>query len=102
MARVYGSTVFAAPIERVWALLRDFNGHESWHPAVAESRIDFDEPADKVGAVRHFRLRDGARLREQLLALSDRERSFRYFIVEAPVALNDYVAQKRLKEVTGE
>jgi NADPH:quinone reductase-like Zn-dependent oxidoreductase len=100
MARVYGSTVFSAPVERVWALLRDFNGHESWHPAVAESRIDHDEPADKVGAVRNFRLKDGARLREQLLALSDRERSFRYFIVEAPLPLNDYVAEMRLKPVT--
>ena len=100
--RLVASTVFAAPVERVWALLRDFNGHESWHPAVETSRIEHGEPADRVGAVRDFRLRDGARLREQLLALSDRERSFRYFIVEAPVPLRDYVAEMRLRPVTGE
>ena len=41
----------------------------------------------------HFRLRDGGRIREQLLSLSDRERSFRYFILEAPVPLRDYVAE---------
>ncbi len=102
MARVFGSTIFAQPIARVWALIRDFNGHESWHPAVERSRIEFDEPADKVGAVRRFRLRGGGEIREQLLALSDREHSFRYFIVEAPVALRDYVAEMRLKPVTGE
>jgi NADPH:quinone reductase-like Zn-dependent oxidoreductase len=102
MARVFGSAIIAAPIARVWALIRDFNGHESWHPAVARSRIEADEPADKVGAVRRFRLRGGGEIREQLLALSDRDRSFRYFIVEAPVALRDYVAEMRLKPVTGE
>ena len=102
MARVLASTTLAAPVARVWALLRDFNGHEAWHPAVERSRIDFEEPSDKVGAVRHFRLRDGGQIREQLLALSDRDHSFRYFIVEAPVALRDYVAEMRLKPIVGE
>ena len=102
MARVFGSAIFAAPVAHVWALIRDFNGHESWHPAVERSRIEADEPVDKVGAIRRFRLRGGGEIREQLLALSDRDHSFRYFIVEAPVALRDYVAEMRLKPVTGE
>ena len=102
MARIVASTTISAPIARVWALLRDFNGHEAWHPAVERSRIDFEEPSDKVGAVRHFRLRDGVQIREQLLGLSDRDHSFRYFIVEAPVALRDYVAEMRLKPILGE
>ena len=34
------STVIDAPIDEVWQLLRDFNTHDRWHPAVAVSRIE--------------------------------------------------------------
>ncbi len=100
MATVVRSTVIDAPIEAVWAVLRDFNGHDRWHPAVAESEIENGEPADMVGAVRHFRLADGAVLREQLLALNDRVHSFTYCLLEAPIPLIDYVATVSLKPVT--
>ena len=29
------STVIDAPVEQVWAVLRDFNLHDKYHPAVA-------------------------------------------------------------------
>ena len=69
MIKVEKSTVIDAPIERVWTVLRDFNGHDRWHPAVKESRIEECRPADAIGAVRRFRLSDGSTLRERLLAL---------------------------------
>jgi NADPH:quinone reductase-like Zn-dependent oxidoreductase len=50
--------------------------------------------------VRDFQLADGARIREQLLALSDFETSFTYCILEAPVLLRNYVARVRLRRVT--
>ena len=100
MVKVDKSTVIDAPIERVWAVLRDFNGHESWHPAVAESRIENQNPADKIGAVRNFRLEDGGVLREHLLALSDREHSFSYCLLDTPIPLFNYVAHVALKPVT--
>src|SRR6266542_1905303 len=59
MARVYVSTVVNARNDRVWARVRDFNGMPNWHPAIAESRIEGGEPADKIGCVRDFRLRNG-------------------------------------------
>jgi NADPH:quinone reductase len=102
MTRLRCSTIIEAPIDRVWTVLRDFNGHDRWHPAVELSEIELDEPSDKVGCVRKFRLRDGAVLREQLLSLSDRDRSFCYFIVEAPVPLHGYVADMRLLPVTSD
>ena len=71
MARVYTSSVINASAARVWARVRDFNGLSNWHPAIAESRIENGEPADKVGCIRNFSLRNGDRLREQLLGLSD-------------------------------
>jgi NADPH2:quinone reductase len=102
MVEVRRSTILNAPLEQVWETLRDFNGHESWHPAVAASRLEEDASGDWVGAVRDFRLADGSRIREQLLALSDRETSFTYCILEAPVLLRNYVAEVRLRPVTSD
>lgn len=100
MPKVYRSTVIDAPIETVWALLRDFNSHEAWHPAVAQSRIEGARASDQVGAVRSFRLASGAQLREQLLKLSDRDHSFTYCILDSPIPLVGYVATVRLRRVT--
>ena len=97
---VVRSAVIDAPIDRVWALLRDFSCHHRWHPAVARSRMENDLDGDVVGGVRRFSLADGAELREQLLRHSDRERAFTYCILDSPLPLFDYVATVRLKPVT--
>ena len=60
MARVYVSSVINGRSDRVWAGVREFNGHERWHPAVAKSAIERGQSADKLGCVRRFVLRDGA------------------------------------------
>ena len=100
MQRVTRSAIIDAPIDRVWEILRDFNSHTAWHPVVAESLIEGAEPSDRVGCVRNFTLRDGARVREQLIALSDRDYRFTYCILEADVPLDHYVATVQLKPVT--
>ena len=100
MVRVRRSTVLNAPIDAVWRVLRDFNGHDRWHPAVATSRIEHGLRSDQVGAVRDFRLGGGERIKEKLLGLSDKDHSFRYTITETDVPLQNYVAEVRLKPVT--
>lgn len=100
MQRVVRSTIIDAPIERVWAVLRDFNSHDQWHDAVDVSRIEGNERSDQVGCVRSFTLSDGSRIREQLLTLSDTEHKSTYCIVEATVPLQRYVAALTLKPVT--
>ena len=100
MVKVCQSTIIEAPIDEVWAILRDFNGHDRWHPAIAFSEIEGGEPVDAVGSVRHFRLNDGGELHEQLLALSDKDRRLSYCLLEAPLPLMGYVASLRLKPVT--
>ncbi len=96
------STVIDAPVEAVWAILRDFNGHQAWHPAVSRSVIENGEASDQVGCVRSFRLQDGSRVREQLLYLSDAKRGFSYCILEAQAPLRNYVASMRLRPVTSD
>ena len=100
MIRVTRSAVIDAPIERVWEVLRDFNSHDQWHPAVAQSEIEGGETSDQVGCVRNFTLKDGNHIREQLLALSDRDHISTYCILDATLPLQRYVATVQLKRVT--
>ena len=100
LQRVVRSTIIDAPIERVWAVLRDFNSHAQWHRAIEASHIEGGERSDQVGCVRSFTLKDGHRIREQLLTLSDTEHRSTYCIVEATVPLQRYVASVTLKPVT--
>ncbi len=100
MPRVIRSTVIDAPVAEVWRVLRDFNSHRGWHPAIVDSVIEDGQAPDSVGAVRRFRLTGGAVLREQLLSLSDRDFALSYCILDAPLPLFGYVAHIRLKPVT--
>lgn len=100
MPKVIRSTVIDHPIDAVWAVLRDFNGHDRWHPAVADSIIERGQTSDRVGCVRRFHLKDGSELRELLLTLSDADMAFSYCLLETPVPLLNYVAHVRLAPVT--
>ena len=100
MIKVYTSSVIEAPADRVWAQVRDFNGLPRWTPFVAESRIENGMPADKIGCVRNFRLRDGGVIREQLLTLSDYDYQCSYAILESPMGVENYVATLKLTPVT--
>lgn len=100
MPDVFKSAVIDAPIGKVWGLIRDFNGHDQWHPIVRDSHIEGGGPADRIGCVRNFHVQDGAHIREQLTALSDQDHSFSYCILEAEVGLLNYVAHMKLIPIT--
>src|ERR1700722_128728 len=100
MAKVYASSVIPAPVSAVWAVVRDFNALPKWTPFVAESRIEQNAPSDKIGCIRNFRLKNGGRIRERLLALSDYEMSCTYAILESPMGVENYLATLRLIPVT--
>ena len=100
MVKVYQSTVLNAPADRVWRDLRDFNGLANWHPLIVLSRIEKDHPADKVGCVRNFQLKDGSRIREKLLSLSDYDYTCTSAILDSPMDLRDHFATLRLFPVT--
>lgn len=100
MVKVYTSSVIDAPAAEIWDRIRDFNGLPSWHPGIADSRIELQQPADKVGCIRNFTLKDGGRIREQLLALSDYDFSVTYSILESPMGVSNYIATLKLTPVT--
>src|ERR1700681_442754 len=100
MTKVYVSRVIPAQPGAVWAIVRDFNALPDWTGFVAESRIEQNFASDKVGCIRNFRLKDGGRIRERLLALSDYDMSCIYSILESPMGVENYVATLRLIPVT--
>jgi hypothetical protein len=98
--KVVRSTIVDVPVDRLWAVVRDFNAHDQYHPIVATSLIERGHPVDKVGCIRRFTLRDGSELREQLLSLSDLEMTYSYCLLDTPIPLFNYVAHVRLLPVT--
>jgi hypothetical protein len=100
LAKVFVSAVVDAQAAEVWTVVRDFNGLPGWLPVAAESRIEQNARPDQIGCVRNFSLKDGGRIRERLLALSDFDFSMTYAILESPMGVEDYVSTLRLFPVT--
>ena len=96
----HDGAVIDAAADTVWSRIRDFNALPLWHPAIADSRIENNEPSDRVGCIRHFHTRDGGMIRERLLALSDYEYTQTYEILESPMGVANYVATLKLTPVT--
>jgi Polyketide cyclase / dehydrase and lipid transport len=100
MIKVYVSSVIDASADTVWSRVRDFNALPAWHPAIADSRIENNQPSDRVGCVRHFHTKDGGMIREKLLSLSDYDFSSMYEILESPMGVSNYVATLKLTPIT--
>lgn len=101
MTKIFVSAVIDAPVEKVWAQVRDFNNMPDWHPKFSRSHIEGGSPSDRIGCIRNFDIAGGGgTIRERLLELSDIEYSFRYCILTSPLAVRGYVAQLTLYPVT--
>jgi hypothetical protein len=100
MVRVYTSSVIDAPADRVWAVVRDFDGLPAWHPLIGDSRIEGGGASDRIGCIRNFHTKDGGVIREQLLTLSDYDYECTYSILESPMGVSNYVATLKLTPVT--
>ena len=100
MTRVYVSAVMNATLEQAWAFLRDFGALGNYHPFFQNSFIEDGKPADQVGCVRRFEVREGGYLREQLLMLADDEHRCRYRILHIDANWKNYVAEMHLLPVT--
>lgn len=100
MAKVYKSSVINAPVDKVWAYIRDFNELPKWVGPISASEIEDGRASDSIGCVRKLTLDNGAVVREQLLTLSDHDHQCTYSIIEAPLPLSDYVSTVKLSPVT--
>ena len=80
-----------ASASKVWQKVMDFNGLNTWHPAVATDEI-VEGKNNTVGAVRLLTLKGGGTIKERLLDFNPAARSFKYAIVEGVLPVSDYTA----------
>lgn len=99
MARSYYSTVLDQPAGVVWSAVRDFGNYTLWVEGVDEALIEGARSGDAVGAIRNVRMGE-TRIRQKLLAHSDRERCYSYeFCEPCRFPVRDYVATIRVTPV---
>ena len=97
--KVYRSLILDAPIDRVWAAVRAFDGVADWNPGVTSARLE-SGASTETGTIRHLDIVDGSVFRETLLAHSDHEFFYTYDIVEGPLPVTNYVSTHRFVPVT--
>jgi mxaD protein len=85
------SITIDAPAAAVWRAAKDFNGLNTWHPAVAKDEI-VEGDNNTAGAVRQLTLKDGGTIKEKLLSFDDAGRTFKYSIVEGVLPVSDYTS----------
>ncbi len=97
--KVWTSRCLKAPVEDVWAVMRDFAGMGRWHDEISKMHMLNKTRSDKVSGIRDFYFGDG-HLNEELLQLSDVEKSFSYRITKSEIPWINYVSGARLWPVT--
>jgi mxaD protein len=86
----------AAPVDKVWAAVKDFDSLNKWHPGFARDEIVKGDN-NKPGAVRKLTIKDGPSFTEELLSFDDAKHAYRYRIIESPLPLRDYVSHITVK-----
>jgi uncharacterized protein YndB with AHSA1/START domain len=97
--KVWTSRTIAAPVDKVWKVIRDFAGMAAWHDEITKMRMLGRVRYDKVSGVRDFYFGEG-HLNEELLHLCDRTRSYSYRITKCEIPWINYVSGPRLWPVT--
>ena len=85
-----------ASAAKVWHMAKDFNGLNTWHPAVATDEI-VEGKNNTVGAVRLLTLKGGGTIKEKLLAFDPAGRSFKYAILEGVLPVSGYTSTLAVK-----
>jgi hypothetical protein len=89
--RVTETVEIKAPIDKVWATVRDFDSLHKWHPGFASDEL-LSGANGKVGAVRKLAIKDGPTLTEKLVAFDAAHHSYRYTILESPLPFTGYAS----------
>jgi mxaD protein len=85
------SVTIAAPAEKVWDASKNFNGLNTWHPALASDEI-VSGTNNTVGAVRVLTLKGGGTIKEKLLQFDENGHRYRYAIIDSVLPVSHYSA----------
>jgi len=77
--------------EALWGKVKDFDGLHHWHPYIEKCEIEFGN-ANTEGAVRVLKTKDGATVKEELLAYSQRGMTYSYRMNETPMPLRNFTS----------
>ncbi|MDP3705184.1 MAG: SRPBCC family protein [Legionellaceae bacterium] len=91
---VHITEVIDAPVEKIWQIIRDFNGLPSFHPGIKASRIEHGD-GESIGSIRHLTLESGY-VREELILLDEKAHALDYVIIEGTLPVRNYSASVRL------
>jgi len=83
------SETIDASASKVWDAVKNFDGLNTWHPALAKDEI-VEGKNNHVGAVRLLTLKDGGTIKEKLLAYDSAHRSMHYSILEGVLPFSHY------------
>lgn len=97
--RVHVSQVIPAPIEDVWAVARDFDSIDEWHPVIENATIEDGLGSTAVGAVRNFDA-GGRTVREELVAFSENDHSYVYTMAGEGGNKEGYLAELSFEPIT--
>jgi Polyketide cyclase / dehydrase and lipid transport len=97
--KVWTSRVIKASVGDAWNVMREFAGMGAWHKDITKMHMLKKHRSDKVSGIRDFYFGEG-HLNEELLHLSDLERSFSYRITKSELPWMNYVSGPRLWPVT--
>ena len=79
---------------QAWALLGDFCGIKTWHPAIASCEL-----SQKDGArIRTLTTKDGGKFVEKLVKWDDTDTSYTYQILESPLPIENYVSTIKVED----
>ena len=86
----YSSMRIDAPASRIWDVVKDFDGLETWHPVFSGDELK-SGTNNEVGAIRTLTIKDGPSFDEELLAWDAYNRTYTYRIIDpAPLPIKNY------------
>jgi mxaD protein len=85
------TVTIAAPADKVWDASKNFNGLNTWHPALASDELQ-SGTNNTVGAVRLLTLKGGGTIKEKLLQFDEKGHRYRYAIIESVLPVSHYSA----------
>jgi carbon monoxide dehydrogenase subunit G len=90
----------SVPPDKAWEVIKDFDGWQNWHPAVASTEITSGK-GNTRGTVRVLTLKDGGKITERLERYQPKAFAYTYRIIDSPLPVTDYVSTIQVKAAKG-
>ncbi len=81
----------AVPPAKAWAVIKDFDGWQNWHPAIGSTDI-LKGKGNTKGTVRVLNVKDGAKFTEELLSHDEQSKTYQYKITKSPLPITNYIS----------